>query len=107
MPSELPERRRAGRRVPAPTESLSRVRLRAGRDLAVVDVSSTGALLEGSSRLLPGRHVEIHVTTGRGRTLERAAVVRSWVSDLGADEVRYRGAVAFCTALDVSPGRAG
>jgi hypothetical protein len=103
MPSEGVDRRRARRRVPASTESLSRVRLRAGRELRVVDIAPTGALLEGRSRLLPGTHVEVHVTTGRGRTLERAAVVRSWVSGLGPDEVRYRGAVAFCGVVDVSP----
>ncbi len=102
MRTESGERRRAPRRAPVPAESLSCVRLRAGRSLAVIDVSSTGALLQGTWRLLPGTHVDLHVTTARGRTLVRAAVTRSWVYGLGPREVTYRGAVAFSAAVDVS-----
>lgn len=94
------DRRRAVRRVPGPEEPLARVRLRAGRELAVVDVSSAGALVEGDTRLLPGTHVDVHVLTTDGRVLVRSRVVRAWVSALASDCVQYRGALAFERAVD-------
>jgi hypothetical protein len=94
------ERRRAVRRVPADDEPLARVRLRAGRELVVKDVSSAGALVEGDTRLLPGTHVDVHVLTADGRVLVRSRVVRAWVSALRGDCVQYRGALAFERAVD-------
>ena len=91
------ERRKASRRVPAPDEPLCRVRLRAGRELDV------GALVEGTTRLLPGTHVDVHVVTPEGRTLVRSRVVRAFVHRVGADAIRYRGALAFERAIDTSP----
>jgi hypothetical protein len=102
MASSPHERRRASRRVPLPDEPLSRVRLRAGRELAVIDLSSAGALVEGCSRLLPGTHVDVHVTTQDGRTLVRGRVVRAFVAYLDAEVVRYRGAIAFDRSIDAA-----
>jgi hypothetical protein len=97
------ERRRSGRRIPAADEPLSRVRLRAGRELTVVDVSNGGVLVEGQARLLPGTHADVHIVTKDGRTLVRSRVVRAWVCDVQADMVRYRGALAFDRAIDTEP----
>ena len=46
-------------------------------------------------RLLPGVHVDVHVTTAEGRVLLRSRVVRAFVWGLTADVVTYRGALAF------------
>jgi len=100
--ADFVERRRMPRRAPDPGEVLSRVRLRGGREWAVVDLSAGGALLEGESRLLPGTHVDAHVTTRDGRVLVRARVMRAWVVRLRADAVGYRAALAFETAVDTS-----
>lgn len=81
---------------------MSRVRLRAGRELTVVDLSNAGALVEGPARLLPGTHVDVHVVTRDGRTLVRSRVVRAYVCHIRADAVRYRGAIAFDRAIDTS-----
>lgn len=78
------------------------MRLRAGRELTVIDLSDSGALVEGSTRLLPGTHVDLHVVTRDGRTLVRSRVVRAYVSHVQADAVRYRGGVAFDRAVDTS-----
>lgn len=99
------ERRAAVRRVPAADETLSRVRLRTGRELAVVDLSDDGALLEGHARLLPGTHVEVHVVTREGRTLMRSRVTRAWVFAVAADDLRYRAALAFDTRVNTAPSR--
>jgi hypothetical protein len=94
------ERRRSLRRNPSVDEPLSQARLRAGRELAVIDVSSAGALVEGVTRLLPGTHVDLHIVTRDGRTLVRSRVVRAYVCHVDVAMVRYRGALVFDRPLD-------
>jgi PilZ domain-containing protein len=106
VPTESDDRRRSARWVPGPTDALSRIRLRAGRELAVVNVSAGGALVEGTTRLLPGTHVEVHVTGAQGRVLVRARVVRCAVWTVTADVVTYRGALAFSAPVDLVPDEA-
>ena len=89
------ERRRAVRRTPAIDEPLSQIRLRAGRQLTVINISDSGLLAEGEMRLLPGTHVEVHLVTCNGRLLVRSRVVRAFVCQVGPSEIRYRGALAF------------
>jgi hypothetical protein len=79
------------------------MRVRAGRELDVIDISSTGALVEGEARLLPGRHLDVHVVSSAGRTLARSRVVRAFVSGLTSDRVLYRGALAFEPSLQLGP----
>jgi hypothetical protein len=101
MPSDRAERRRAPRVIPARGQPLSIVRLRTGRELEVVDISCLGALLQGPARLLPGTHVDVHVTGAHGRILVRARVLRCAVCRVLAAEVSYRGAVAFNAVVDL------
>ena len=103
MPTETVERRRLSRWVPNGTDALSRVRLRAGRELVVINLSGGGALVEGSTRLLPGTHVDVHVTAALGRVLVRARVMRCAVWTLTADVVQYRGALAFEAPVELAP----
>jgi hypothetical protein len=100
MPHDDSQRRRAARRTPRPDEALARVRLRTGRELAVVNISASGALVEGLTRLLPGTRTEVHVVTRNGRILVRTRVVRSLVWRLERDTVCYRTGLAFDTAVD-------
>ena len=79
------DRRRAPRRAPHAAEPLSRVRVRAGRELSVVNVSSGGVLVEGDARLLPGTHLEVHVIAASGRTLVRSRVTRAYVAELSSE----------------------
>jgi len=69
----------------------------------VVDVSPLGALVEGPTRLLPGTHLDVHITGAQGRVLVRARVVRCAVWGLTADAVQYRGALAFGALIDLAP----
>src|SRR5687767_15871818 len=96
------ERRLAPRRRPADDESLARARLRAGRELTVVDLSNRGALVEGTARLLPGTHVDVHLVTRDGRLLVRSRVVRAFVCHVAANQIRYRGALAFETPVQTA-----
>ena len=97
------DRRAASRRTPHADETLARMRLRTGRELAVVDIADAGVLLEGTARLLPGTHVEVHVVTREGRTLVRSRVTRAWVFAVAADTLRYRAALAFDTRVNTAP----
>ncbi|HEY6362858.1 MAG TPA: hypothetical protein VIX63_17250 [Vicinamibacterales bacterium] len=96
------EHRKSPRRVPLDEEPISRVRLRIGREMTVVDVSNSGVLLEGDVRLLPGTHVDAHVVTPAGRLLIRSRIVRCWVAALQPDVVLYRGALAFERQVDTA-----
>jgi hypothetical protein len=84
-------------------EPLARLRLRAGREISLVDISASGALVEGDTRLLPGTHVDVHVVTTNGRVLVRSRVVRAFVSAVAGDRITYRAALAFERHVDV-PG---
>jgi len=97
------ERRTTARRTPAPEETLARLRLRTGRELAVVDIGDAGALVEGTARLLPGTHVEVHVVTREGRTLVRSRVTRAWVFAVAADTLQYRAALVFEARVNTAP----
>ena len=89
------DRRRSPRRTPASDEPLSQVRLRAGRQLEVINVSDTGMLAEGEMRLLPGTHVDVHLVTAEGRLLIRSRVIRAFVWRVCRDRIDYRGAIVF------------
>ena len=93
------DRRRAVRRSVTGDEPLSQVRLRAGRQLAVSDISALGLMAEGEMRLLPGTHVDVHLVTCEGRLLIRSRVVRAFVSHVSASTIRFRGALAFDRAV--------
>ena len=103
MQIDRTDRRHGNRWVPSATDPVSRVRLRLGRELSVLDVSTSGALVQGTTRLLPGTNVDVHVTASQGRVLVRARVVRCAVWEVTADAVQYRGALAFSTPVELQP----
>ena len=84
-------------------EPIHFARLRTGGQLHVVDASGYGALIETRERLLPGRHLDIHLVAAAGRVLVRARVTRAYVCRLQADAVDYRAALAFDQAVDTRP----
>lgn len=95
------ERRQSARHMPGALDPISRIRVRAGRDLMVVDVSQGGALVEGDMRLLPGTDIDVHVMTAGGRTLVRSRIVRAYVAAVASDRIVYRGALAFERPVDI------
>lgn len=89
------------RRTLAPGEPLANARLRTGGQLTVLDAASWGALAETEERLLPGRHLDVHIISAIGRILMRARVARAYVWELRPDAIRYRAALAFEHPIDV------
>jgi hypothetical protein len=80
---------------------MSYARLRTGGELRVVDASSWGVLAETRERLLPGRHLDVHVVASNGRVLVRTRVIRAYVCGLQADAIDYRAALAFEQTVDI------
>jgi len=71
------------------------VRVRPGHRAHLVDVSSAGALIETSYRLLPGTSVELRLETDTAHTNIRGRVLRCTVVRVRPSSVCYRGAIAF------------
>lgn len=105
------ERRAHERRHPDGLTWLSTARLRPGRDVAILDLSSGGALVEAGTRLLPGTRVVLQFFGPSVRLLVPGRVLRCQVAAIDPERgVRYRGALAFDRKLDLlgeADGRSG
>jgi hypothetical protein len=101
------DRRRARRRLSGELPSLWTVRLPWGADVKVVDISSQGVLLETTSKITPGRTVDLQLL-GQGTDVRVAArAIRSDVAAVDAMGVRYRVAAVFARDLEIlAPGPA-
>jgi len=95
------ERRRASRRKVSADEPVGHARLRTGGQLRVIEASSWGALMETTERLLPGRHLDVHIVCAEGRMLVRSRVARAFVVKVEPGAVHYQVAFAFDRAVDV------
>ena len=69
--------------------------LRPGVLVRIINVSASGALLESSARLRPGRRAELQLTAcaGEARPLCTGRITRCAVA--GLDPMVFRGAVQF------------
>jgi len=101
-----PVERRVSERVDlASLSELVHVRLPPGRQAVLLNVSQEGASIEAASRLLPGGHVEVHISTRGWNWRGPAIVKRCRVSALVADHgARYLAALQFEAPLE--PGGA-
>jgi hypothetical protein len=97
--SQSQERRLSKRFASADDHGISSARVRPGHDASLVDVSSSGALIETHHRLLPGSSIELQLNGQQRRASMRGRVVRCAVVRLRASGVWYRGAIAFEQAL--------
>ena len=100
---DRPDRRRDPRRHTLDEHGIVRARVRPGHEVALVDVSAGGALVESVHRLLPGTPIELHLASV-GRSISvRGRVLRCAVAALEATGVWYRGAIGFDRELSWSP----
>jgi hypothetical protein len=80
---------------------LSTVRLPGGSQADVLNLSSTGMLLETSSKFPPGYTGAVQLCRADDEVVVPARFVRSEVGTVTARGVRYRAAVAFDRTLDL------
>ena len=90
------DRRSSPRRSCRQCAWLIAARLRPGREVRVIDLSSGGALVEAAVRLLPGAPFVLHLVGAAGAHTIRGTVLRCHVSALDRSTgVRYRAALGF------------
>jgi hypothetical protein len=89
------DRRHALRHHTFDEHGIEHARVRPGREVLIVNVSSGGVLVETPHRLLPGSLIELHLRTADRRVSVRGRVLRCAVARLRADDLWYRGAIGF------------
>ena len=99
------ERRRERRLTGVEDHGVLSTRVAAGHDAQLVDVSAGGALVETTTRLLPGSRVEIRMTTKHRRIAIKGEVMRCCVQRL--QPVVYRGALRFERPIALCEGAGG
>jgi hypothetical protein len=93
------DRRQTARRCTHDAHGIEHARVRPGREVLILNVSSGGALVETPHRLLPGSSIELHLRSADRRASIRGRVLRCAVARLRATDVWYRGAIAFDAEL--------
>lgn len=88
-------RRQAPRLFQIEEHGVASARVRPGHEVALIDISAGGALVESRHRLLPGSTVDLCLTTAHRRTAVRGRILRCAVSRLHAACVWYLGAIGF------------
>jgi hypothetical protein len=97
------DRREAGRRMHFTGGYLPpHARIRPGRLVVIVDLSSGGALVEGPWRFRPLSRCDVHLQLTGGDVHLRARIMRCFVARLDRQEpVRYRTALSFDQVVEM------
>lgn len=91
------ERRDAVRVAADRTPWRSLALMRPGLEIALINLSAGGALVESSGRMSPGVRTELQLT-GSSRRFVRGRIDRCYV--VVVDPLRYQGVVVFDRPLD-------
>ena len=70
-------------------------RIRPGYPVAVINLSPSGALVEGQRPFPPGRRVDVHLAEDGLRVLIRALVTHCFVALVDAESITYRAGLLF------------
>ena len=95
------ERRTARRRPRNDLPWLSKVKLGTGLDVALVNISTSGVLVESGSKFTPGTMSELILTGNGANMVVPVRVIRSEIARIDALGVRYHAAAAFDKEIDL------
>jgi hypothetical protein len=95
------ERRRGSRVAPEHTPWSRRAVLRPDQDVAIIDLSSGGALIESIVRMKPGARAELQLL-GPSRCLLRGHIDRCRV--VAIEPLQYEGAIIFDEPWELTNG---
>jgi hypothetical protein len=98
------ERPRAQRHGSEATPWLRVALLRPGQEVMLLNVSTTGVLVESKARMLPGARADLQLF-GPRRRLVHGRIVRCRVASL--QPLKYEGAIMFDHALDAKAAGSG
>lgn len=99
------ERRASPRLPPSAIPSLKGVKLVAGPEVRLVNISRGGALIESEARLSPGSNLCLRLVTAESVYLLKGHVLRSKVASLAGGGLRYQSAVSFNEEFSILPHR--
>ena len=105
------ERRRADERRVALSKGrgdvpwLSGIKVSWGPELELINISSTGVLVETGSKFAPGSTTELHLCGPETNLVVPVRFIRSDVARIDGLGVRYRAAAAFAKELDLAGPR--
>jgi PilZ domain-containing protein len=99
MPEMPADRRRSRRRTSGDLPWLWTVKLAGGAQVRVVDISTTGVLLETASRLSDGSTMDLQLLGQDTNVTVPARMIRSHVASVDGVSVKYRVAATFAHQL--------
>jgi PilZ domain len=101
------ERRGSPRLPPSAIPALKGVKLVAGPEVRLVNISRGGALIESEARLSPGSNLCLRLVTAESVYLLKGQVLRSRVASLAGAGLRYQSAISFSEEFSILPRREG
>jgi len=99
------DRRISRRRALDEIPWLSAATLSGDIEIGLVNISSSGVLVETGSKLAPGSTTELHLTGPGGALVVPVRFIRSEIASVGALGVKYHAAGAFDRAIDLAGPR--
>jgi hypothetical protein len=95
--------RRVDPRYPsAAIPAITGMRLSPGEAVSLVNISSSGVLVEGKTRFVPGTRVTVHFEGTIKPNQIKARVIRCQVSSIGSGgSLQYQSAIAFEGRMDL------
>jgi hypothetical protein len=84
---------------------LSGIKLSSGPEVQLINISSTGVLIESGSKFAPGSTTELHLSGPETNLVIPVRFIRSAVARINGLGVRYHAAAAFAKALDLAGPR--
>ena len=103
--SEADDRRVALRKGRGEVPWLSGIKLSWGPELQLVNISSSGVLVESGSKFAPGSTTELHLSGPETNLVVPVRFIRSAVAKIDGLGVRYHAAAAFAKELDLAGPR--
>jgi hypothetical protein len=95
------ERRTAERKKRGEVPWLSAIKLSWGDEVGLVNISSSGVLVETGSKLLPGSTTELHLSGPETNLIVPVRFIRSEVAHIDGRGVKYHAAAAFAEEVDL------
>ncbi len=99
------ERRIALRKGRGDVPWLSGIKASWGADLQLINISSTGVLVETGSKFAPGSTTNLHLSGPETNLVVPVRFIRSDVARIDGLGVRYRAAAAFAQEVDLGGPR--
>ena len=96
------ERRVALRKGRGDVPWLSGIKVSSGPELQLINISSTGVLVETGSKFAPGSTTELHLSGPETNLVVPVRFIRSDVARIDGLGVRYHAAAAFKKELDIN-----